>query len=88
MINLAVDAAEDMMRSGNAPAQIVTHYLKLGSSREKLEQERLAMEVRIAEAKIEQMKSVERIEELYEKAIHAMQAYKGEQMPEEDGYDV
>ena len=78
MIGIAVDAAEDLMSSGNAPAQIITHYLKLGSSREKLEQERLRNEVSLLQIKRETIASQQRVEELYGKALEAMQAYSGQ----------
>lgn len=78
LIDLAVDAAEELMRSGNAPAQVITHYLKLGSSREKIEQERIRADVEIANAKIDAMKSVVKAEELFQGAITAMTKYRGE----------
>lgn len=83
MIELAVSTAEQMMMSGNAPAQIVTHYLKLGSSREKLEQERIEMQVELDRQKIERMKSEARVEELYTGAIEAMRRYQGNNVVEE-----
>lgn len=83
MIDLAVTVAEDMMMSGNAPAQIVTHYLKLGSSREVLEQERIRMQVALDQEKIERMKSEARVEELYTGAIEAMRRYQGSNVVED-----
>jgi hypothetical protein len=77
MIALAVDLAEQRMRNGTASAQEITHWLKLGSSRERLEQERLAKENELLQAKTEAMASQKRIEELYENAINAMRAYGG-----------
>lgn len=77
LIGLAHDVAEQQMLEGTASAQVVTHFLKLGSSREKLEQERLAMEVSLLEAKKEAMASAARVEELYSDAIQAMRAYAG-----------
>ena len=87
MIALAVDTAEDLMRTGNAPAQIVTHYLKLGSSRERLEKQRIAMEVELMEAKKEQMASMAKQEELFEKAIRAMKTYSGSGSHEDEDYE-
>jgi hypothetical protein len=40
LISQAVDLAEKQMLEGSASAQVISHFLKLGSSREKLEQER------------------------------------------------
>lgn len=79
MVALAVDEAERQMREGTASSQVVTHYLKLGSTREKLEQARLMREVDLLEKKIEGMDSAKKIEELYETALHAMRSYSGDE---------
>lgn len=78
LINAAVDLAERQILDGTASAQVITHFLKLGSTREKLEQEQLAGNVELAKAKIEAMASTMRIEELYGQALEAMQSYQGQ----------
>lgn len=88
LISLAVDLTERQLREGTASSQVITHYLKLGSSREKLEQERLAMEVQVLQGKAEMMASAKRVEELYEKALSAMKQYSGQEpIQNEDYYD-
>ena len=77
LIALAADLAERQMRDGTASSQIITHYLKLGSTREELEKERLRVDNELARAKIEQMASATRMEELYGEAIAAMRGYAG-----------
>lgn len=79
LIAAAVDLAAKQLRDGTASAQVITHYLKLGSSREQLEQERLRNEVDLAKAKIEAMASSARVEELYGQALNAMRAYGGQE---------
>lgn len=86
LVSAAVDLAEKQLQDGSASAQVITHYLKLGSTRERLEQERLGRENLLLEAKIENMASAKRVEELYEEAITAMRNYAG-QIAEEDYYD-
>lgn len=83
LIDAAVDLAEIQLRSGEASAQVITHYLKLGSSRERLEQQRLKNEVALLETKREHMESEMRTEALIADALRAMQAYSGN-LPEED----
>lgn len=78
LIALAVDLAEQQLANGTASAQVISHYLKLGSSRERLEQERIARENALLEAKALQIASQARVEELYEEAIKAMRRYSGE----------
>jgi hypothetical protein len=84
LIAAAVDLAEQQIAAGTASAQVITHYLKLGSSREKLEQQRLEGEVELQKAKIEQMASSARIEELYLGAMNAMRSYQGQPPMEVD----
>lgn len=78
MINLAIRQAEKQLRDGNAPAQIVTHYLKLATVREKKELEILEKQAQLISAKTEALESAKRIEELYAQAIEAMKLYNGQ----------
>ena len=78
MINLAVRQAEKQLREGTAPAQIVTHYLKLATVREKKELEILEKQAQLITAKTEALESAKRIEELYAQAIDAMKLYNGQ----------
>jgi hypothetical protein len=78
LVALAVDLVEKQLREGTASSQVVTHYLRLGSSREKLEQERLAKENELLDAKVEAMASAKRVEELYAQALAAMRSYAGQ----------
>ena len=83
LIALAVDEAERQIAAGTASSQIITHYLKLGSTREGLEQERLKRENELLTAKVESLQSAARVEELYADAIKAMRMYAGHD-PEEE----
>lgn len=87
MISLAHDLAEKQLSDGSASAQVVTHYLKLGSSREKLEREKLNLENELLKAKSEAIASSARVEELYKNAMSAMRAYSGQE-EQQDEYDV
>ena len=62
---------------------MITHYLKLGSPREKLEREKIALENRVLAAKEEQLASQKRVEELYASALTAMKSYSGEEIVDE-----
>jgi hypothetical protein len=86
---MAHDLAETQIREGTASSQVVTHFLKLGSTRERLEQQRLAHENELTRVKIEQIESQQRIEELYTEAIKAMRSYAGaEPVSEENDEDT
>jgi len=86
LISAAIDLAERQLLDGTASAQVITHYLKLGSSREQLEQERLRRENLLLESRVDAMNSAKKVEELYETALNAMRVYSGRGSPEED-YD-
>lgn len=78
LISLAVDLAEKQMVEGSASAQVITHFLKLASTREQLEQERLRNENLLISAKVDQIASAQKIEEMYGKALKAMKQYSGQ----------
>lgn len=77
LISLAYDVAEEQLQNNTASSQVITQFLKLGSSRERLEQERLTHENELTKVKIEAMESATRMEELYGEAIKAMSMYQG-----------
>lgn len=87
LIAQAVDLASKQMTDGSASAQVITHYLKLGSTREKLEQERLAAEIELSKAKMEGMASMARTEELMNKALNAFRSYSGQPIEDSDPDD-
>lgn len=86
LISLATDLAERQMIEGSASAQVITHFLKLGTTREQLEQEKLRHENLLLSARREQIASQQRIEELYGEALSAFKQYRGE-VEEQETYD-
>ena len=89
MIALAVDLAEKQLREGTASSQVITHFLKLPSSTERLEKKIKEEQAKMLEAKTEQLKSQKNSEEAYMKAVRAMQEYSGhgvEESNEEEEY--
>jgi hypothetical protein len=87
MVSLAHDLAERQIREGTASSQVITHFLKLGSTRERLEQQRLEHENELTQVKIEATRSQQRMEELYGEAIRAMRSYIGDETPADDEYE-
>ena len=85
-IALAMDLAEEQLRNGTASSQVITHFLKLGSSREKIEKEMLEEQKKLVAAKTEAIESAKRVEELYKDALKAMRHYSGQSDNEEDEY--
>ena len=78
LISLAVDLAERQLSEGTASSQVITHYLKLGTTKERLEKEKLEKENELLKAKTEAIQSAKRVEELYKDALNAMRSYSGQ----------
>ena len=77
LISLAVDLVEQRLLDGTASSQETTHFLKLGSMKNRLEMEKLREENKLLQAKTESIQSAKRVEELYSEAINAMRRYSG-----------
>lgn len=83
MIALAVDLAEQQLIEGTASSQVITHFLKLGTTKAELEKEKLRRENEVLSAKAKAYQSGEEMKELYENAIKAMRDYAGQGDPDE-----
>lgn len=83
LTSLAYDLAEKQLINETASSQTISHFLKAGSIRDSLEQERLQNENLYLSAKIKAVASGERMEELYSNAIDAMRQYSGHDVEEE-----
>ena len=79
LISLAVNLAEKQLREGTASSQVITHYLKLGSTKERMEKEMMAEQIKLLTAKTEALQSAKHVEELYTEAIAAFKRYNGQQ---------
>lgn len=78
LISLAVNLAEKQLREGTASSQVITHYLKLGSTKERMEKEMMAEQIKLLTAKTEALQSAKHVEELYKEAIDAFRIYNGQ----------
>lgn len=77
LIALAVDLAEKQIQEGTASSQVITHFLKLGTTKAELEKEKLRRENEVLAAKVKAYQSGEEMKELYVRAIEAMKDYAG-----------
>ena len=78
LVSLAVDLAEKRLSAGTASSQVITHYLKLGSTKERIEKEILEKQKELIDAKTKALQSAQKIEELYMNALDAMRNYSGQ----------
>lgn len=84
MFSMAYELAKKQMEEGTISSQNLNFFLKLGSSRERLEREILVKQKEQIEAKTDNLRSSAKSEELYAKAIEAMSRYSGYRDDEED----
>lgn len=82
-ISLAMDLVERRLREGTASSAEVCHFLKLGSSKERLEREILEEQKKLVIAKTDGLASQKRSEEFYAEVIRSMKEYSGN-LDEED----
>lgn len=87
LIAKAVDLAEKQLSEGTASSQVITHYLKLGTTVAQLEKEKLTADIAILKAKTEAIEATKRAEETYKEAISAFRGYSGQEEPEYEDDD-
>lgn len=88
LVSLAVNLAEKQLRDGTASSQVITHYLKLGTEKARLENERLEEENKLLRAKTKALEDAQEIKALYEDALKAMRNYGGHGEPDDyEQYD-
>lgn len=78
LISLAVDLAERQLADGTASSQVISHYLKRSSAKERIEMEILVEQKKLIEAKTKALQSAPVMEELYRNALSAMREYSGQ----------
>ena len=86
LISLAIDAAEKQLRDGTAGPSIICHYLKLASTREQLEKERLRAENDLLKARKATLDSQAHTEQLVADALKAFRSYHGDEDDDSDIY--
>lgn len=84
---LAYDLAEQQLNDGTASAQVQIHFLKMGTERYRLEQQKVALENNLLSIRAEDIKGAARMEELYTEAIRAMREYGGKPTEDDDPLD-
>ena len=77
MINLAINLAEKQLIDGTASSQVISHFLKLGSTKDQLEKEMMSNQNELLKAKTDAIQGGKRVETLYKEALDAMREYSG-----------
>jgi hypothetical protein len=89
LVGLAYDLAEKQLLEGTASSQVITQFLKMGSKEQQRKVEKLEEENKLLRAKTESLQMAKNTEEMYTKAIQAMQLYSGinpEPVEGDEGY--
>ena len=79
MISAATRLAFQQLMDGTASSQVIVHYLKLGSTKERIEQDILRKQSQLIDAKTEAIKDQKKSDKIYEEALNAFRRYHGEQ---------
>lgn len=83
VISLAYDLAEQQIRDGTASSQVITHFLKMGSSKERAERQLQAVQMELMEAKKKAIADQAELKDLYADALKAMRNYSGNGDPDD-----
>lgn len=78
MISLAMNLAEKQLEEGTASSQVITHYLKLATTRERIEKEILERQKELVQAKTDSLRANQQLSDLFSEAIRAMKEYSNE----------
>lgn len=87
LIAAAMDLVEQRIHAGTASAQETVHFLRLGSVRNQLEQDKIRQENIVLQTRVKEMESRKSSEELYSKALAAMRGYSGLDPIDPDEHD-
>lgn len=89
LISKSLNLIEKQIDDGTASSQVLSLYAKLGSSRERLEQERLVADNAVLRKKLEGMEAAIDVKNLMEDALNAFRGYTGQaiESDEDDYYD-
>ena len=77
LIAKAERLAEQKLEDGTASPQIIVHYLRLATERERLDREALRTDVELKKAKIESLQLASEIKTMYEDAMTMFKRYSG-----------
>lgn len=75
LINRALELVEERMEKGEATSAEILHFLKLGSERNRREQEEISYRTELMREKTKAIKSAEEREKKYDTVIDALNRY-------------
>lgn len=75
MIALAYSQAEKELQEGTASSQIVTHFLRLGTQRAKLEEAQIMLQNSLIQEKIIEAQESQKVAEMVDDVLKALRRY-------------
>ena len=88
MIAQATRLAYQQLCDGTASSQVIVHYLKLATAKEKIEQDILYKQSKLIDAKTEAIKDQKKSEKLYQDALNAFRTYSGQRQEVDEDEDI
>lgn len=77
LISMAYDLAEHRIRDGTASSQEIVHFLRMGSQRDRLEQQIMSEQKKLVTAKAGAYESTKNVEEMINEAMEMFKVYHG-----------
>ncbi len=88
LVALSYDLAEKQIVDGTVSSQVLSHFLKIGSTREKIELQKIKQETILVEAKVKDLANVEDMKKLYSEAMDAMRGYSGQGVSDDENQNI
>ena len=85
-IDASFSLALRQLEDGSASPSVITHFLKMGTEKTRLEREKLEKETALLKTREHAIRSAEQTEKIYSDAVQAMKIYTG-QINEDDEDD-
>lgn len=76
LISLTLQMAEQQLIDGTASSQVMTHFLRLGSIRSKVELEKLRLENNLLTEKIQSEKMGQQLKEMFQDVMESLRDYQ------------
>lgn len=87
LIAQALDLAEERIRDKSASNQLIAEIMRYGTTKERLQKEKLRRENEVLRVKAEAMEAQKQSGEMYEEAIRAMKSYTGYSDSDDEEFD-
>jgi uncharacterized protein involved in exopolysaccharide biosynthesis len=75
LVSLALEQAEKELREGTASSQIITHFLKIATTRDQIELEKIQLEKELLSERIRSEQSHQNLETMFANVISALKSY-------------